>query len=167
MSAYLLVDGKKQGPYSIDQLKGFLSSNAIPHDTLSWQEGMTEWQPLAVRLSHTRPQHGPILPTRRHPGLGIASFTISLAGVFGWFILLLVAGAASASGASDTHPLMIATGLCLFLGLGLNLLGTVFGIVVLPRPHLPKTLTIIGITLNLVEMVGIGLLSILGMASNS
>ncbi len=40
---FIIIDGKKEGPYSIGNLKRHLR---LTPDTLAWREGLTQWLPI-------------------------------------------------------------------------------------------------------------------------
>ena len=44
---HLIINGKKQGPYSEGEVLVFLREATITKDTLIWTEGMADWQPVA------------------------------------------------------------------------------------------------------------------------
>jgi uncharacterized membrane protein YhaH (DUF805 family) len=43
---YVVLDGKREGPFSIDDLKRLAAGKPFPSDTLVWSEGMANWSPL-------------------------------------------------------------------------------------------------------------------------
>jgi hypothetical protein len=43
---YLHLDGKQDGPFSYEHLRAGWRDGSLRPDTLFWQEGMEEWQPL-------------------------------------------------------------------------------------------------------------------------
>jgi hypothetical protein len=46
---YLIhVDGEQKGPYTFPQLKRLYDTNLIPEETLYWQDGMEQWQPVSA-----------------------------------------------------------------------------------------------------------------------
>ncbi len=45
---YLIhVQGEQKGPYTFPQLKRLYEKNLIPEETLYWQDGMEQWQPVS------------------------------------------------------------------------------------------------------------------------
>jgi hypothetical protein len=40
------LNGEERGPYTFEQLRSMWSSGYITADTLYWQEGMAEWEPI-------------------------------------------------------------------------------------------------------------------------
>jgi hypothetical protein len=75
------------------------------------------------------------------------------------------AAAAVAAGASDEDPLLILVGLFIFVGIGANIIGIVFGIIAVTRDNVKKTLGTIGLSLNAFELLGIVFLMVLGSVS--
>ena len=59
-SIYVLINNQQQGPYAIDQIHGMWNSGSITADTLFWQEGMTEWEPVQALIAH---EHVPLRHT--------------------------------------------------------------------------------------------------------
>ena len=52
MQIYIVRDGQRFGPYSVDQLRSYLQSNELVPSDLAWREGMTELEPLETLLAH-------------------------------------------------------------------------------------------------------------------
>ena len=50
MSVFLYKNGQQYGPYSIDQVKGWLSSGQVQPADLACYEGSTTWTPLSTLL---------------------------------------------------------------------------------------------------------------------
>ena len=46
MQFYVLVNNEQQGPFSVDQIKGYLAMGHFQHSHLAWHEGLPEWKPL-------------------------------------------------------------------------------------------------------------------------
>lgn len=44
---YIAVDGKSEGPYTIDELKSKAQSGLVKANTLAWQSGMNNWQSVS------------------------------------------------------------------------------------------------------------------------
>ncbi len=44
---YILVNGEQQGPFTPDQIKGYLAMGHFHDNDLAWHEGLPEWKPLA------------------------------------------------------------------------------------------------------------------------
>src|SRR5437667_5444779 len=43
---FILVNGEQQGPFSVDQLKGYLAMGQYQITDLAWHEGAPDWKPL-------------------------------------------------------------------------------------------------------------------------
>ena len=43
---FVLVNGEQQGPFSADQLKGYLAIGQFQPTDLAWHEGLPDWKPL-------------------------------------------------------------------------------------------------------------------------
>jgi uncharacterized RDD family membrane protein YckC len=50
MTYYYAVNGQQTGPVTEEQLRGMVTSGALPADTLIWREGMAQWQPFSTTL---------------------------------------------------------------------------------------------------------------------
>ena len=48
---FAVINGESQGPYTSAQLLAMVNSGQIKADTLVWQEGMADWQPLNTVLA--------------------------------------------------------------------------------------------------------------------
>ncbi len=46
-TVYLSIDGRQVGPYSPSKVRAMMALGAVSQDAYFWQEGMTEWRPLA------------------------------------------------------------------------------------------------------------------------
>jgi GYF domain 2 len=46
MQLIVSVNGEQQGPFSVDQIKGYLAMGHFQHSDLAWHEGATDWRPL-------------------------------------------------------------------------------------------------------------------------
>ena len=55
---YIAVNNEQQGPYSAEQLLAMVNSGQIKADTLVWQEGMADWQPLNTVLAVPKKNDG-------------------------------------------------------------------------------------------------------------
>lgn len=65
MQIYILVNGEQQGPFTPDQVKGYLAIGQYQYTDLAWREGMTDWQPLSqfpefAPRGHRTPNYGAI-----------------------------------------------------------------------------------------------------------
>jgi len=52
MQIYIVRDGQRFGPYSVEQVKGCLQSNELLPGDLAWREGMNEMEPLETFVAH-------------------------------------------------------------------------------------------------------------------
>lgn len=48
MEVWIGRNGERNGPYQEEQVREWLRSGQLPPDSLGWQEGMTDWQPLST-----------------------------------------------------------------------------------------------------------------------
>jgi len=46
MQFFVLVNGEQQGPFTPDQIKGYLAMGQFQHSDLAWHEGLPDWKPL-------------------------------------------------------------------------------------------------------------------------
>jgi hypothetical protein len=46
MQFYVMSNGEQQGPFTPEQIKGFLNMGHFQHKDLAWHEGLAEWKPL-------------------------------------------------------------------------------------------------------------------------
>jgi len=46
MQFYILVNEEQQGPFTVEQIKGYLAMGHYQHTDLAWHEGLPEWKPL-------------------------------------------------------------------------------------------------------------------------
>jgi len=53
---YLWLNEAQQGPYTLEQVQSMWSAGHITPQTLYWQEGNAEWQPLGNILSEIEPK---------------------------------------------------------------------------------------------------------------
>jgi hypothetical protein len=66
---FVLVNGEQQGPFSADQLKGYLAIGQFQYTDLAWHEGLPDWKPLAEfaefpQRAHRTPNYGAV-PIRK------------------------------------------------------------------------------------------------------
>ena len=47
MKSYVVIEGKKQGPFSSEEITEKLGSGELKAEDLAWNTGMKEWKPLA------------------------------------------------------------------------------------------------------------------------
>lgn len=73
---FAVINGESQGPYTSAQLLAMVNSGQINAETLVWQEGMADWQPLNTVLA---------VPKKKNTALMV----LLIAG--GVFLLFLIA----------------------------------------------------------------------------
>jgi len=60
MEIFIVRDGQRYGPYSVDQVRGYLQSGELVPTDQAWREGMNEMEPLETFLVHVaRPVQHP------------------------------------------------------------------------------------------------------------
>jgi uncharacterized RDD family membrane protein YckC len=96
---YLHLDGKQDGPFSYEHLRAGWRDGSLRPDTLFWQEGMEEWQPLETlrKQFETAPpavSESPESPDAAAPMI-IAGFWRRLAAFLVDVLILGIAGFAS------------------------------------------------------------------------
>ena len=88
----------------------------------------------------------------KHSGIGIASFIISIVNGLFLFLLTAIAGiieTTTPGGMNEESPTAIVVGLLLFLGLGLNLVGTGLGIAGVMQKNHKRIFAVLGLVFNL------------------
>ena len=166
MPIHISKNGQNYGPYAEADVAGYLRSGHFAPTDFAWREGCAGWVPLSQLMG--MPDMSGMVPAvsgpERHPVLGIMSFAAGVLGIPFWIILLTFAGMAATKGAGDKDPAMIATGLLLFLGVGINFVAAILGIVAASRRGSRKALSIIGICLNGLEFVGMLVILVVGLS---
>jgi hypothetical protein len=124
--------------------------------------------------TYRRPREGPLDPfadddlSWKHSRLGIASFCLAIAGGMIAFVMLVVAGILESStpGLMDgdsPESMMVGAG---FIGAGLVLLiGVGLGIGGLCESRRKKVFATLGLVLNILALLGIGVLMVIGLMS--
>ena len=51
-SWYAVIDGQQNGPFTHEQLRGYLANGSLDAESFVWREGMSNWEPLAQILIH-------------------------------------------------------------------------------------------------------------------
>tara|TARA_Y100000588_G_scaffold69469_1_gene71122 strand:- start:14370 stop:14993 length:624 start_codon:yes stop_codon:yes gene_type:complete len=46
MKIYVLLDGKRNGPYELEDVKALLEAGTLRKENLAWKSGLSEWKPL-------------------------------------------------------------------------------------------------------------------------
>jgi len=166
ISYFIARNGQQLGPLTEEQIAQMRVTGKILAQDMVWHEGMNEWQPAKTvfGLPDFPVVPPPHVPRKKNSSLGWASLVIGGVMFVGWFALLIAAGVAHHSGANDQSPVMAIIGLCIFAGVGVNLLGIIFGIVPLMKSEFSKTTCVIGIILNGLELLGMVGIMIMGVA---
>lgn len=103
----------------------------------------------------------------KHSGLGIASFVISLLNGPLMLGLVIAAGAMVEGGMSENEPGMAVVGLVLIGSIVMSVIGLVLGIVACVQKDRKKLFGIIGLIINGLTVLGIGLIMIIGIAQGA
>jgi hypothetical protein len=173
MDLWIAKDGQKLGPFSHDDVIHFLQQSRFSPGDLAWREGLQSWVPLGqiLPLAPSDPSGSPLTPGTEiegpEPTSGIVSFWVGIVGIAYWVILLTLAGLAALKGLGSDNALMMTIGLFVFIGFGVNIVAIVLGIVGASKRQRRRTLSVLGITINSVEFLGVVSLMILGMSSKS
>ncbi|MDX2225899.1 MAG: DUF4339 domain-containing protein [Verrucomicrobiae bacterium] len=166
---HLIQKGKQSGPFSGELITQMMDSGQVAPTDLVWCQGMVDWQPAGQHFGTSvvpppLPQATGGTATKGSSGLGWTSLGIGLFMFVAWFVLLVVAGLAHEKGEPDNSPVYMVVGLLSFAGMGLNVMGIVFGIIPLFGEGVGKTVPIVGGILNGIELVGMVLIIMIGMA---
>lgn len=160
MNAYYIYQNDQQhGPFAMDQLKGMLESGTLQETDLCWNEGMTDWQPVATALpgllvaSPRTVVLPPIPPSTtigtphsQRGGIGRASFGAILLALCGTLALLSYLPNRNA-GAEKLADLAVSGVFLIFITLRLYNTGHTLWImlmVLVPKVHI-LFLTVLGI----------------------
>jgi hypothetical protein len=89
MQLFVSVNGEQQGPFSVDQIKGYLAMGHFQNTDLAWHEGLTDWKPLQefpefAQKAHRTPNYKgmavrPAEQKRRKGGKGKSALVAVLA----------------------------------------------------------------------------------------
>ena|ERR1700677_268242 len=82
MGIYIHKNNEKFGPYSLDQILGWLKEGSCLRTDLAWREGMPDWQPLSVLLLHDHGIPGESYPSsysQHGPAISVYSASSQLA----------------------------------------------------------------------------------------
>lgn len=167
VSYFIARNGQQLGPLSSEQIAQMQATGQIAPQDMVWHEGMNGWQTAQIVFgpaAFPTPPPPPVFQSKKNSPLGWASLVIGAVMFFGWFALLIAAGLAHNAGANEESPVMVVIGLLLFASVGLNVLGIVLGIIPCTKSDNPKTVAVIGILLNALELVGMAGLMVLGIA---
>ena len=87
---YYAKDGSREGPVSLDELRGILKENVVPLTTVVWTEGMDQWRPAyevpelgagGGQLVQPSPGMGLSIGAPQSSGLAIASMVLGIVGI--------------------------------------------------------------------------------------
>jgi hypothetical protein len=159
---HVAKNGQKYGPYSEDDISKFIAQGRFSPSDLAWRDGCADWVPLSSLISGLLP---PLPPPFKSSPLGTSSFVIGLVGAVFWVIIFIIAGIGTTHGYGSTSGLMITVGLLLFVGLGVNIVATILGIIAVNKITHNKTLSILGISINSFEFIGVLALILIGLNS--
>lgn len=164
MDLYIARNGNREGPYSVQIVLDMLSKGELKSDQLAWHAGLTEWVPLSQLLDSTinNPTPPPSKPTTHR--LGKASLVIGLLGLIAWPLLIGMAAYGVATGYAERSPLLVAAGLMVLAGLAVNCVGAILGLAGIVQRNYSKTWSIVGVSLNAVELFFMVLILCLGIA---
>ena len=101
----------------------------------------------------------------RQSGLGIASLILSILMGIMLFVAVCFAGFMEAStpgGMSDDSPFLVLIGLFVLVGMFGNFVGIVLAAVGLAQKNRAKTVSVIGLSLNIMCLLGVVALMVLG-----
>jgi len=113
------------------------------------------------------PVPAPAAVERKHSGLGISSFVISLAGGFAMFLLFCVAGfmeTTTPGGIDENSGVAVVLGLVIFAVIAVHLLGLGLASGALTQKNRKKVFSILGLVFNALVIVGTTGLIVLGNA---
>jgi hypothetical protein len=182
-SEWWLSDGERPtGPHNEAFLLAGIQRGAISPHAYTCPVGGQEWKllcdwpafaracavaaiptdvPLVARRSAVRAD-GSRVRQKKWSGLALSSFIIAMVAFVVHFVLLIIAAIGASTGAKETDPLMVCTGLFLFVTLGANLVGGVLGLIALTQPIRNKWMAAIGLAVNMLEIVGMIALLVIG-----
>jgi hypothetical protein len=131
---------------------------------LAWHEGVTGWIPVAELLPgrRTAPIQPPPSKDPSKSRAGLAGSILGLAGIPIWLVIVVVA-ATGQSNLGSQGPRMMLVGFGAIAMLGANITGAVLGFMAVAKESQRKTLTMIGLVLNIVQVLGILLLMFIGL----
>ena len=86
---YYAKDGSREGPVSLDELRGILGENIVPLTTVVWTEGMDQWRPACEvpelgaggQVVQPTPGVGLSMAAPQSSGLAIASMVLGIVGI--------------------------------------------------------------------------------------
>jgi len=146
----------------MEQLVTMADHGTVSASDLAWHEGLAGWVAVSevLRAKTGAPVLSPPIRRSSKTRLGLAGFVIAVASVPLWFIVLLIAGSLK----SDSQ-FMAMLGLGLFAMLLVNAVGLTLGFVALSDKDARRPRTIIGVSLNSLEIIGFVLLLVIGLVT--
>ena len=147
----------------MDQLISMAAQGSVAGSDLAWHEGAIGWIPVTEFL-RGKSVVPPPLPVSANSGIGLTGSIIAFAGVPIWLFILVLAGIGQTQHLGSQSPLMMLVGLALFAMLGVNAIGAVLGLIAVSKKAQRKTLTILGLALNIIEFLGILLIMLIGLS---
>jgi hypothetical protein len=90
---------------------------------------------------------------QKTPGLGIASFVVGICAFPVWILLGIAIGHQLTDLGGRNRNLILTLGLCIFILLAVNALAMVMGFIAAFRKQHRKTLSILGIAVNAIELL--------------
>ena len=158
---YIARDGQQTGPVSMEDLVAMAGHGTVSASDLAWHEGLAGWVAVSEVLGTKTgaPVLSPPIVRSSKTRLGVAGFVIAVACVPLWFVILVIAGSLR-----NQSQYMAMLGFGLVALLLVNAVGLTLGLVALSDKDARKRLTIIGVSLNSIAIIGFVLLLIIGLA---
>lgn len=75
MQVWIGRNGERFGPYTDDEVRGWLRDGTCRPEELGWYEGMTDWRPLGELFPDDRPAPG-VVPPPPPPFMGISDAAV-------------------------------------------------------------------------------------------
>jgi len=174
MEIHVARNGEKFGPYSADEVRARLAAGQLSGADLCWYEGLAQWVPLAGVMGglpggNAAPPLTLVTPANKS-GLAKASFIISIVTtcvwilVFAFIAVTYVRHPDHATSREQADPELMLVGLALMGNMMVNLLGLILGLIVVFKPSSNRWMAIVGVALNGIELLGVIMLMILGLA---
>jgi hypothetical protein len=164
IAVYLAKEGQPTGPFSMQQLSAMVAQGSVSASDLAWHEGVTTWIPVAELLPRRRTEPVPPPPSMEQAKsrVGLAGSIIGLAGIPIWLVIVVVAATGQSNPGSQGSRMMFV-GFSAIAMLGVNIVGAVLGFMAVVKESQRKTLTMIGLVLNIAQVLGILLLMFIGL----
>ena len=107
MQITVLVDGKENGPYTVEDVRKYLATGQLQPQMLAWREGMQDWQELGSypefhNLGGKTPAGTKSARTSLYVGLAVISVT--LIGLLGWQFLRGTGSGSTQIGKAENSP---------------------------------------------------------------